>query len=322
MLTKSLKMVAAVAIALGSASPALAEYPTKPVRVVVPYNAGGAVDYVGRVVAQDLSVVFDQNFVVDNRPGASASIGNQFVKNSRPDGQTLLFTSLTSNAITVAMEPETAGYDLEADFVSVGLVGSVPLVLVASGSLPVNSVSELIEYAKSQEQPLTYASSGIGSTEHLGALTFARAAGIELQHIPYTGGGPAMTDVAAGRVTLMVATLPTAQPQIEAGSIKALAVAMPGRVPALPDVPTAAESGLADFAVASVYNLLAPADIDPAVLSALREKLAEVVVSDAFQAKMTERGIVANLQIADEPDAAYLAEIESWRTRVAEIDTE
>ncbi|MDP3342175.1 tripartite tricarboxylate transporter substrate binding protein [Frigidibacter sp.] len=324
MLYKLLSGLAVTAMALitTTAPVSAQDYPSKPSRIVVPYNAGGAVDYVGRVSAEGLSKLFGQNFVVENRPGASAAIGIQFVKNAAPDGYTFLFTSVTSNAITAAMEPGVGGYDLKADLQPVGLVGQVPLVLVASASVPATTVAELIEYAKTQEQPLAYASSGVGSTEHLGALAFAQAAGIELRHIPYTGGAPAMTDVAAGRVPLMIATLPTAQPQIEAGTIKALAVAVEERVQNLPDVPTAAEAGLEGFAVASVYGLLAPAGIDAGILAALRENLAAMVASPEFSQMMLDRGIIPNALVSEDPDAAYVAEIDLWAELVAQIEAE
>lgn len=316
--------LAATTIALfATTAPGLAEgFPSKPARIVVPYNAGGAVDYVGRVSAENLSRLFGQNFIVENRPGASAAIGIQYVRNAAPDGYTLLFTSVTSNAITAAMDPGAGGYDLKTDLHPVGIVGRVPLVLVANASVPATTVAELIDYAKTSGQPLAYASSGVGSTEHLGALAFAQAAGLELRHIPYTGGAPAMTDVAAGRVPLMVATLPTAQPQIEAGTIRALAVAVDERVQNLPDVPTAAEAGLDGFSVASVYGLLAPAGIDADVLAALREKLAATVASPDFAQKMLDRGIIPNAQVIDDPDAAYAAEIDLWAGLVVQIETE
>lgn len=324
MLQKLLSGLAVTAMALiTTTAPVHAQdYPSKPSRIVVPYNAGGAVDYVGRVTAESLSQLFGQNFVVENRPGASAAIGIQYVKNAAPDGYTFLFTSVTSNAITAAMEPGAGGYDLKADLQPVGIVGRVPLVLVTSASVPATTVAELIEYAKTQEQPLAYASSGVGSTEHLGALAFAQAAGIELRHIPYTGGAPAMTDVAAGRVPLMIATLPTAQPQIEAGTIKALAVAVEERVQNLPEVPTAAEAGLEGFSVASVYGLLAPAGIDAGILAALRENLATMVASPEFSQMMLDRGIIPNPLVSKDPDAAYAAEIDLWADLVAQIQTE
>ncbi|AMY70836.1 Bug family tripartite tricarboxylate transporter substrate binding protein [Frigidibacter mobilis] len=312
----------AMALMTSAATVRADDYPSKPPRIVVPYNAGGAVDYVGRVSAEGLSKLFDQNFVVENRPGASAAIGIQFVKNAPPDGYTFLFTSVTSNAITAAMEPGAGDYDLKTDLQPVGIVGQVPLVLVVGASVPATTVAELIDYAKSQGTPLAYASSGVGSTEHLGALAFAKAAGIELRHIPYTGGAPAMTDVVGGRVPLMVATLPTAQPQIEAGTIKALAVAVDERVQNLPDVPTASEAGLEGFTVASVYGLLAPAGIDTHVLATLRENLATMVASRDFSQKMLDRGIIPNALVSDDPDGAYAAEIDLWHDLVAQIEAE
>ena len=315
------KLIQSVGLAALIATPALAaDYPDKPVRIVVPYNAGGAVDYVGRVTAAGLSAALGENFVVENRAGASGSIGIQFVSTSAPDGYTLLMTSVTSNAITSALKPDSAGYDLKTDLTAAGIVGRVPLMLVAAENVPVNSVEELIAYAKTQERPLTFASSGVGSTEHLGAMVFAEAAGIELEHIPYTGGAPAMADVAAGRVQLMVATVATALPQVETGKVKALVVAMPDRIPSLPDVPSATDAGLDSFNVASVYGLLAPAAIDPAALEALKAALHGVVTGEEFAKQMSERGILPATETPDQTADVYANEVDTWWARVANVE--
>lgn len=318
-----IKTLRTICLAVLVATPAMAaDFPEKPVRIVVPYNAGGAVDYVGRVTAAGLSKALGENFVVENRAGAAGSIGIQYVASAKPDGYTLLMTSVTSNAITSAIKPESAGYDLKQDLTPVGIVGLVPLLLVAANNVPANTVEELIAYAKSQDQSLTYASSGVGSTEHLGAVVFGEAAGIELEHIPYTGGAPAMADVVAGRVQLMVATLPTALPQIEAGMVKALAIALPERVATLPDVPSAPEVGLDSFNVASVYGLLAPKDIDAAALDTLKTALHGVVTDAAFAAQMNERGIVPSTETPDQAAAAYAKEIDVWSERISKIEIE
>ncbi|NIY96160.1 tripartite tricarboxylate transporter substrate binding protein [Salipiger sp. HF18] len=316
---KSFLRVLAASAAL--AAPALAQdFPNQPVRVVVPYNAGGTVDYVGRVTAAEMGKLMGENFVVENRPGASASIGNQFVANAAPDGYTLLMTSVTSNAITTGLTPETAGYALKDDFTPVGAVGRVPLMLVAANNVPADTIEELIEYAKAEDLPLTYASSGIGSTEHLGAMVFADAAGLELEHIPYTGGAPAMADLVAGRVSLMVATVSTALPQVEANAIKPMVVAMPDRIDMLPDVPSASDAGLDGFNVASVYGLLAPVGIDEAALTALKAALQQTVAGEAFVTQMGDRGIVPSTDAPEDAATIYEAEIDTWAERILAVD--
>lgn len=318
MITKMLRNICLAALV---ATPVLAaDYPEKPVRIVVPYNAGGAVDYVGRIAAAGLSEALGENFVVENRAGASGSIGIQHVSSSVPDGYTLLMTSVTSNAITSALKPESAGYDLKTDLAAVGIVGRVPLLLVAAGNVPAENVEELIAHAKEQDVPLSYASSGVGSTEHLGAMVFAEAAGVELEHIPYTGGAPAMADVVAGRVSLMVATVPTALPQIEAGKVKPMVLALPDRVSSLPNVPSAPEAGLDTFNVASVYGLLAPAGIDTAALATLQDALSGVVTSDDFATQMSERGIVPATETPSETADTYANEVDTWRARISNIE--
>lgn len=314
-------ILAALAATAAFSAPAIAEgFPEQPVRIVVPYNAGGTVDYVGRVTAAEMGKLMGENFVVENRPGASASIGNQFVANSAPDGYTLLMTSVTSNAITTAMDPDKAGYVLKDDFAPVGAVGRVPLMLVAANNVPADTVEDLIAHAKAEEYPLTYATSGIGSTEHLGALVFADAAGLELEHIPYTGGAPAMADLVAGRVSLMVATVSTALPQIEAGAIKPMVVALPNRISMLPDVPSATDAGLESFNVASVYGLLAPADIDADAMTALKAALQEAVTSEGFVAQMGERGIVPSTDAPEDAQSIYDTEVDTWSERISAVE--
>ena len=296
------------------------DYPTKPVRLVVPYDADGAVDYVGRVLAQHLSEKLGQQFVVENRAGASGSIGAQAVLAAPSDGYTLLMTSVTSNAITTAINPDSAGYDLKEDFVAAGIVGRVPLVLVAATNVPAQSVEELTAYAAEQSQPIPYASSGVGSTEHLGAVLFAQIAGLDLLHIPYTGGAPAMADVVAGRVPLMVATVPTALPHIEANAVTPLVVALEQRIDALPNTPSAQETGLDGFDVASVYGVLAPADIDPAIVEALNSAIADVAADETFSAKLLERGIVSSSNIATTYAEFYEGDVDKWRALVETVD--
>ncbi|MEQ9811316.1 MAG: tripartite tricarboxylate transporter substrate binding protein [Azospirillaceae bacterium] len=296
------------------------DYPERPVRIVVPYNAGGTVDFVGRVLAEHLSEHFGQQFVVENRPGASGSIGAQSVLAAAADGYTLFMTSVTSNAITTGLDPEAAGYDLIEDFVPAGIVGRVPLLLVAANDIPAESAEDLIAYANEQSQPLAYASSGVGSTEHLGAVLFGQIADVELLHVPYTGGAPAMADVVAGRVPLMVATVSTALPQIQANAITPVVIALEQRIDALPDVPSAPEAGLEGFDVASVYGLLAPVDVDPAIISTLNDAIAEIAADEAFSTTMLERGIISSANMSGTYAEFFQADVEKWHRLVESVD--
>lgn len=296
------------------------DYPTKPVRLIVPYDAGGAVDYVGRVLAQHLSESLGQQVVVENRSGASGSIGAQAVLSAPADGYTLLMTSVTSNAITTAMSPDAADYDLLEDFVPAGIVGRVPLLLVAARNVPATTVDELVSHAGQQDQPLAYASSGVGSTEHLGAVLFGQLTELDLLHIPYTGGAPAMADVVAGRVPLMVATVPTALPHIDAESVTPLVIALDQRVEALPDVPSADEAGLESFDVASVYGVLAPAGVDASIVETLQEAIADVAADEDFSSQLAERGIVSSSNLTVSYDEFYRQDVNKWRDLVGSVD--
>ncbi|AEQ50197.1 Bug family tripartite tricarboxylate transporter substrate binding protein [Pelagibacterium halotolerans] len=312
-------------LALGLASllvtPALAQgYPEKPVRVIVPYNAGGAVDYLGRVLAQQLSEELGQQFVVENRAGASGNIGAQAVASSEADGYTLLMTSVTSSAITSALQPDTAGYNLDEDLEGVGMVGLVPFLLVSSAQTPAANFDEFLAYALEQGDALAYGSSGVGSAEHLGAELLAGIAGFEALHVPYTGAAPAMTDVVADRLPMMVATVPTALPHIDAGAVTPLVVALDSRIDSLPDVPSAPEAGIEGFDVVSLYGLLAPVGLSEDVKAALSEALSAVVEDSEFTTALEERGILPVEGGVESAQDMFLADVEKWYTRVKNTD--
>ena len=315
------KPILALGLAGLLAVPAMAQdYPQKPVRVIVPYNAGGAVDYLGRVVAQQLSEELGQQFVVENRAGASGNIGAQAVAASGADGYTLLMTSVTSSAITTALQPESAGFDLGSDFVGVGMVGLVPFLLVTAADIPATNFDEFLAYAREQGDALAYGSSGVGSAEHLGAELLADLAGFEALHIPYTGAAPAMTDVVAGRLPMMVATVPTALPHIDAGAVTPLVVALDSRIDSLPDVPSAPEAGIEGFDVVSLYGVLAPAGTPDEVTAALAGALKAIVEDPEFSTALEERGILPVAGGIDNAQDMFLADVEKWSARVGSAD--
>src|SRR5438034_5972010 len=246
-------LVVAAPVALGQVA-----YPTKPVRLVVPFPAGGTTDLLARAAAQKLSEAWGQQVIVDNRPGAAGNIGAELVAKAAPDGYTLLMGTVGTHAINASLYAKMP-YDHVKDFAPVILVAGVPNVLVVNPSLPVHSVQELIAYAKANPGKLNFASSGSGTSIHLSGELFKVMTGVQMTHVPYKGSAPALQDLLGGQVQLMFDNLPPSLPQIKAGRLRALAVTSATRAPALPDVPTVAEAGLPGFEASSWFGVLAPA---------------------------------------------------------------
>ena len=230
----------AIVVLLAAAGGALAQapaYPSKPIRLVVPFPPGGATDILAREVAQKLTEAWGQSVVVDNRPGAGGNIGAELVARAAPDGYTLLMGTVGTHAINASLYAKLP-YDHVKDFAPVILVAGVPNVLVVNPALPVNTVAELIAYAKANPGKLNFASSGNGTSIHLSGELFKVMAGVQMTHVPYKGSAPAVADLISGQVQLMFDNLPPSLPQIKAGKLRALAVTSATRAPALPDVPT------------------------------------------------------------------------------------
>ena len=262
---------------LTSAWPAFAEaFPSRPITLVSPWAAGGTNDLLCRLLAREAGGVLGQPMVVDNKPGASGVVGTTAVARSKPDGYTLTLGSTPGYATAPALYPNLP-YDPLKDFTPIIGVATVPNVLVVPPSLPVNSVQELIAYIKARPGQVAYASVGNGSTQHLCAKLFERMTGTEMIHVPYKGTAPAMQDLLAGRVTLAFENMPPLLPQIRSGALKALAVTSAQRVAQLPDTPTLAASGLADFGASVWYAVFAPAE-------RLRARLAPAGGDDAARA--------------------------------------
>lgn len=242
-----------------SAGPAAAQtYPTKPARIVVAFPPGAAADLVSRLVAQKLSEMWGHQVLVDNRGGASGTIGTDAVAKSPADGYTMLMGTMGNLAANAALFPNLP-FNLERDFAPVTLAAMVHFVMVVHPSLPVKTVKEFIEYAKARPGQLNYASSGAGGLPHLGAELFKSLAGVNLVHVPYKGSAPAITDLIGGQVSMAIDNLPVALPHIKAGKLRALAVTGPRRVPVLPDTPTMGEAGLAGYELTNWLGLVVPA---------------------------------------------------------------
>ena len=294
-----------------AASGAFAQaYPSRPVRMVVPLSAGGFADVPARIVAPRLSEALGQTVFVENKPGAGATIGTEFVARSRPDGYTLLFTG-TPHAISPALY-RNLPYDPVKDFVPVALVASGPYVLVVNPQLEVKSVQELIAAAKAQPGKIDYASSGNGSAQHLVTAMFASMAGIQLNHVPYKGSGPAMQDLLSGQVKVSFAGTPNVMPHVKAGKLRALAVSTPKRSPDLPDVPTVAEAGVPGYDATLWLALLAPAGTPGEIVEKLYAETARVLRNPEVQQAIAPTGLDVSILGPAELPAFLRAEIEKW----------
>jgi tripartite-type tricarboxylate transporter receptor subunit TctC len=245
--------------------------------VVVGYSAGGAVDAVARTLGQALSKALGQPFVIENRPGAGTNIAVKSVIDAKPDGYTLLMAANALAANMALYKPQP--FDAEKDLVPVALVGRVPVVIAANVNTPYTNIKQVIEAAKQKPNSIAYASPGNGSTPHMAAELFARAAGIDLMHVPYRGGAQAITDVIGGQVPLLAMNALEVKPQVAGGKLKVLATLTPQRTPIFPDAPTISEMGFRGFEASVWYALMAPAKTPTAVVERLHAEVQKALQS-------------------------------------------
>lgn len=281
-------LVALATMLVGGAAMAQG-YPSRPVRIVVPFPAGGSNDIVARILAQKLTERNGQPFVVENRGGAGGNIGAEAVASSDPDGYTLLLTApppLTTNTALYKNLP----FDPARAFAPVALVASVPIVLVVHPSLDARSVAELVTLAKAKPGALNFGSSGIGSTNHLAGEMLKSMTGINIVHVPYKGAAPAMNDLLAGHIPFMFDNMPAVLPQVQGKLVNAIAVAGSKRASALPDVPTVTESGVAGFEASAWFGLVAPAKTPAPVLAKLESEIATILKMPDVVKRFTEIG--------------------------------
>ena len=301
-----------LAVAFASAALAAhAQYPNKPIKMVVPFPAGGTTDILARSVAADLQKVFGQPVVVENKAGAGGNIGSDFVAKSPPDGYTLLMGTVGTHAINVALYPKMP-YDAVKDFVPISLVAGVPNVLVAAPGFPVNSVKDLIDLAKKSPDKTTFASSGNGTSIHLSGELFKQLAGVQMTHVPYKGSSAALPDVMSGQVNVMFDNAPSVMQQIKGGKLKAIAVTSGTRSPALPNVPTIAEAGLPGFEATSWFGVLAPAGTPKDIVDKLSQTIAKAVQSAEFKERLAAQGAEGVGNTSEQFAAHIKIEIEKW----------
>jgi tripartite-type tricarboxylate transporter receptor subunit TctC len=304
-------LASTLAAALVTVTSAFAQsYPNRPVRMVVPLSAGGFADVPARIIAPRLSEALGQSVFVENKPGAGATIGTDFVAKAKPDGYTLLFTG-TPHVISPALY-KNLPYDPLKDFASVMLVAAGPYVLVVNPQLPVKSVQELIALAKTQPGKIDYASSGNGSAQHLVSAMFASMAGIDLSHVPYKGSGPAMQDLISGQVKVSFAGIPNVMPSLRSGKLRALAVSTPKRSPDLPDVPTVAEAGVPGYDATLWLALLAPAGTPGEIVQKLYTEATRTLRESEVQKAIAATGVEVNIIGPQELPPFLQAEADKW----------
>ena len=305
---------------LFSQQAALAQYPTKPVHIVVPYPAGGAVDAFARVLTQQLSEMWGQQVVVDNRPGASTMIGAEQVAKSPPDGYTLLLTA----ELTLVIVPhlyEKIQYDPLRDFAPVVALVSATQALVANPSLPVKTVKDLVALAKAKPGQLTFGSFGNGSTGHLNMEVLQAMTGARFNHIPYNGAGPAMNDVIGGHIDFMLAALSIVKGNVQAGKLHMIGVGSNHRSGEFPDVPTLSESGAPGFEAKSWFGLVAPAGTPPDVIKKINQDVTRVISDHAFAEKYLAAQGLESITGTPEQFAAFVrAETVRWGKIVKDAD--
>lgn len=307
---RSLLKVAGAALAGIHLAARADTWPSRPIRLVIPYPPGGPTDVLGRIVAVRLGERLGQPFIVDNRAGASGMIGADMVAKAPGDGYTLLVNA-SIHVINPALYAKPR-YDAITDFAPVSNLADVPLVLVVNPQLPARSVKELIALAKSSKTPINFASSGNAAAPHLAGEAFKIASGVDMQHVPYKGSGPALTDLMGGQVQLMFDSLPSSLPFIKSGALRALAVTTERRAPSLPNVPTVAESGLAGFNISTWYGIWAPAATPSDIVHRLSREIAAIVQLPEVREQFAALGAEPVGNTPEEFMAFNKAELVKW----------
>jgi len=292
-------------------SVAAQQYPSKPLRLIVPFPAGGGSDVVGRIVAKKLSERLGQQVVIDNKGGAGGSIGTGEAVRAAPDGYTMVLASTSEIAVNPALYSKL-GYDTAKDLTAVAMVASTPIVIVANPTLPIKNVGELIQFAKAKPGTLNVASAGNGSFTHLSGELFRSLAGLTWTHVPYKGAAPAMTDLVAGQVQLMFSALPAAMPFIKNSQLSAIAVSTSNRSPALPEVPTVSSSGLPAYEVVFWYGIFVPSATPREVVDRLADEIAQTLKSSDVVDSLAAQGAEPGSMTSAKFSAFVSDEVQKW----------
>ena len=308
-----MKRIIALVLAV-IALPALAQsdaaFPARPIRLVVPFAAGGGNDLLARVISQRLQTAWGQAVLVDNKPGAGGNIGADFVAKSAPDGHTLL---LATN--TLAINPAifaTIPFDVRQDFAPVALAAATPFVLLVNNELPVKSVRELIAHARAKPGKLSYASVGMGTPHHLGMELFKSLTGTDIVHVPYKGSVTSLTDLSSGQVQVMLASINAAMPFMQGGKVRAIAIAEPRRIESMRDLPTVIESGVPGYEITAWYAVLAPARTPPEIVRKLGDEILKVMGESDTRERLRPAGFEIVRGNAAELRALISSDIDKW----------
>ena len=294
---------------------AQAAYPSRNIKLIVPYPAGGTTDLLGRLVADQIKSGLNATVIVENKPGAGSTIGADLVAHAPPDGYTLLLATSTTLAIDKTLYKKLP-YDPVKDFAAISLVASVPFALIVNPQIPAKTLSEFIAYAKANPG-LAYGSAGNGSPQHLGAELLKTQAGIDIRHVPYRGSVPAMLDVIANHISFMIVDLEPALPQIKAGKVRVLGVTTPKRVAVAPDIPTMAESGLPGYQLIAWQGLVAPAGTPRNIVDTLAAQIAKMLADPATGGRFATLAIEPLPGSTPDSFAAYIkTEVDRWATIV------
>lgn len=315
-MTQTLRTATAVFLGVTAAcaqaqAPKSAPYPAKPVRIIVGYAPGGATDIVGRLVAQKLSETSGQTFVVENRPGASASIASEMVARAAPDGYTLIIAATTSHSILPSLMSKLP-YDPQRDFAPVTQLALSPLLLALHPSLPIRSVGDMIKLARAQPGQLSFGAGGAGTPPHLAGEMFKQMAGVEMLYVPYKGEAPAISDLIGGQISLIFSNVVAVLPQVQGGRLRGIAVTAPSRLPSLPSLPTIAESGLPGFVVESWFGLVATAGTPADVIAKLNADTVRGVTQPDVRDRLAGQGLFVQTGTPAQLTALIQSEIAKW----------
>ncbi|HVF63634.1 MAG TPA: tripartite tricarboxylate transporter substrate binding protein [Casimicrobiaceae bacterium] len=305
------QLLSAVALAAVACSAPAQSWPQKPVRIIVPYPAGGTSDILARTLSVKLSEMWGQTVVVENRPGANGNVGAEMVAKSPADGYTVLLADVGAIAISPSVYT-TLGFDPNKDFSPVTMVAYSPHILAVNPNVPVKSVKELIDFSKAQKGKLNYAASSVGSAPHLAGIDFANRTGTQWAYIPYKGGAQAITDVVGGQADVLFNGMLATYPHVKSGKLRILAVSSASRVPAIPDVPTVAESGVAGFETGSWQGVLAPPNTPRPIVTKINADLIKVLEDTETREKLAAQGALVRTQTPEQMTTFIRDETARW----------